>query len=99
MLSRVVHLEAVCKTALPKCKIGFKYRYYAGKIFSPSDFTATRHPMAQNKQTENSHCILAIVKSVATKVGVFEPLSTMVGSGYMPSSGIVGSCDSSISSL
>ena len=55
--------------------------------------------MAQNKQTENSHCILSIVKSVATKVGVFEPLSTMVGSGYMPSSGIVGSCDSSISSL
>ena len=99
VLSQDVHLEAVCKTALPKCKIGFKYRHYAGKIFSSSDFTATHHPLAQNKQTENGHCILAIVKSAATKVGVFDPLSTMFGSGYMPSSGIVGSCDSPIPSF
>ena len=33
VLSQFVHLEAVCKTALPKCKICFKYRHYAGKIF------------------------------------------------------------------
>ena len=33
--------------------------------YSSSDFTATHHPMAQNKQTENSHWVLAIVKSAA----------------------------------
>ena len=34
--------------------------------------------------------VLAIVKSVATNVGVYVSLSVMVFSGCMPSSGIVG---------
>ena len=43
--------------------------------------------------------VLAIVKSAAMNIGVPMSLSVMVSSGYMPSSGIVGSYGSSMSSF
>ena len=43
--------------------------------------------------------VLAIIKSAAMNVWVYMSLSIMVFSGYMPSSGIVGSCGSFIPSF
>ena len=43
--------------------------------------------------------VLAIVNSAAMIVGIFVSFSIMVFSGYMPSSGIVGSHDSFIASF
>ena len=43
--------------------------------------------------------VLAIVNSAAVKIGVHVPLSILVSSVFMPSSGTVGSYDSSISSF
>ena len=42
--------------------------------------------------------VLAIINSAAMKIGVHMSLSVLVSSVYMPSSGIAGSCGSSISS-
>ena len=42
---------------------------------------------------------LDIINSAAMNTGVHVSLSVLVFSGYMPSSGIVGSCGSSIPSI
>ena len=43
--------------------------------------------------------VLAIVNSVAMNIGVYVPFSSILFSGYMPSSGIAGSCGSFIPSF
>ena len=43
--------------------------------------------------------VLAIVNSVAMNIGVYVPFSSILFSGYMPSSGITGSYDSFIPSF
>ena len=43
--------------------------------------------------------VLAVVNSAAMNTGVRVSFSVLVYSGYMPSSGIVGSCDSFVPSL
>ena len=43
--------------------------------------------------------VLAIVNSAAINIGVYVPFSIMLFSGYMPSSGIAGSCGSFIASF
>ena len=46
-----------------------------------------------------SYHVLAVVNSAAINIGVHASLSGMVSSGYMPSSGIAGSYDSSLPSF